>query len=68
MDELMASKKAELMVVLSDQPRGLSMDYLKVDLSDRHMEDLLDLLMDVMMVGKMEGWMVFSKDLTTVVR
>ena len=64
----MASKKAELMVVLSDQPRGLSMDYLKVDLSDRHMEDLLDLLMDVMMVGKMEGWMVFSKDLTTVVR
>ncbi len=68
MDELMASKKAELMVVLSDQPRGLSMDYLKVDLSDRHMEDLLDLLMDVMMVGKMEGWMVFSKDLSTVVR
>ena len=45
-----------------------SMDYLKVDLSDRHMEDLLDLLMDVMMVGKMEGWMVFSKDLSTVVR
>ncbi len=62
------NKMDELMVVLSDQPRGLSMDYLKVDLSDRHMEDLLDLLMDVMMVGKMEGWMVFSKDLTTVVR
>ncbi len=68
MGKMKENKMDELMVVLSDQPRGLSMDYLKVDLSDRHMEDLLDLLMDVMMVGKMEGWMVFSKDLTTVVR